>query len=678
MKKLLGLVIALCLIATTAIGYPMAYFDVGNGSAVEAASNYSKGYYKVTPSEGLNLRAKAGTSYKALALIKQGTRLKVTKIKRGWGYTSYSGKKGWVLLKYTKFLGRYLAGRYKVTADVGLCLRKGTSTSTKKLKLIPYKTVITVKKFKGDWGYTSYDGKKGWVAMGYVKLTSAPDTSESQQSQQQKPPAQTVTKYRVIADVGLCLRKGPGTSYKKLTVIPYKKVITLNKISGKWGRTKYDGKTGWVMRKYLKKISSSEQTGPKVVITKRKMLTRKRVCIGWKKLQKATKYAVYRSEKANKGYKLLFVTTRNYITNGKLPKNQYYYYKVRAYAGKKKYGEISNPIQIYTGAGYAGIRSATRISYKKAEIVWNEEQFAHGYLLFRSSGKKFHRIAVIRDATVSSYVDKGLDSKEKYSYKIRAFRKINGKYYYSDFSKVCTAGIFQGPSKITISKATKPKALKVSQTFTLKGKIHSEYDLTKVAVGICTEKGKWIKGMYAVRKPGKTTFNIHSVDALIKFDQLKKGTYRYRVRAMDSHGHAKNLINCKFTVTAAKFIWPCGDRSCITSYFGYRPEFGDYHPAIDIARPKGTYIHASRGGTVIVAQNNQYASSYGKYVIIEHSNGYQTLYAHSCKLKCEVGDKVSKGDVIALVGSTGNSTGPHCHFEIRYNGVKQNPLNYLP
>ena len=239
-------------------------------------------------------------------------------------------------------------------------------------------------------------------------------------------------------------------------------------------------------------------------------------------------------------------------------------------------------------------------------------------------------------------------------------------------------GVYDGPSEITISSSTKPKSLKVSQAFTLKGKIKSKYDLSKVYVGICTTKGSWKKGMYVVRKPGRKTFKISSVDALIKFDELKKGTYRYRVKAIDSRGYSKRLINAKFTVKSTKFRWPCGNRSCITSYFGYRAIFGDYHPAIDIAVPKGTPIHASRAGTVIVAQNNQYASSYGKYVIIEHSGGYQTLYAHSCQLKCNVGDKVSKGEVIALVGSTGNSTGPHCHFEIRYNGVKQNPLNYLP
>ena len=246
MKKLLGLVIALCLIVTTAIGYPMAYFDVGNGSTVEAASNYSKGYYKVTPSEGLNLRAKTSTSSKSLALITKGTRLKVTKTKKGWGYTSYKNKKGWVFLKYTKYLGRYLAGNYRITADVGLCLRKSTSTSSKKLALIPYRKVVKVTKFKGSWGYTSYGGKSGWIAMAYAKATSAAVSPSGQSGSSGS--TTTVTKYIVNSDVGLCLRNGPGTSYKKLAVIPYKTALKLSRIKGQWARTKYDGKTGCIRK----------------------------------------------------------------------------------------------------------------------------------------------------------------------------------------------------------------------------------------------------------------------------------------------------------------------------------------------------------------------------------------------------------------------------------------------
>ena len=70
--------------------------------------------------------------------------------------------------------------------------------------------------------------------------------------------------------------------------------------------------------------------------------------------------------------------------------------------------------------------------------------------------------------------------------------------------------------------------------------------------------------------------------------------------------------------------------------------------------------------------------SYGYLVRINHGNGYETYYAHNSRLLVSVGAKVYKGQQIAKIGSTGNSTGPHCHFEVRYNGVRKNPLNYLP
>ena len=104
----------------------------------------------------------------------------------------------------------------------------------------------------------------------------------------------------------------------------------------------------------------------------------------------------------------------------------------------------------------------------------------------------------------------------------------------------------------------------------------------------------------------------------------------------------------------------------------------DFHPALDIAKPIGTAIRASRAGTVNVVQNNPNVSSYGKYIIVEHGSGYATLYAHCSKIVAYTGKKVKQGEVIAKVGSTGCSTGPHVHFEIRYNSIKQNPLNYLP
>ena len=124
------------------------------------------------------------------------------------------------------------------------------------------------------------------------------------------------------------------------------------------------------------------------------------------------------------------------------------------------------------------------------------------------------------------------------------------------------------------------------------------------------------------------------------------------------------------------FRWPVSGR--VTSYFGGRKSPGGIgstnHKGIDIAAPRGTPVYAADGGTVTYAG---WMSGYGYLVRINHGNGYETYYGHNSSLTVSVGQKVYKGQQIARVGSTGNSTGNHCHFEIRYNGVAKNPLNYL-
>lgn len=119
------------------------------------------------------------------------------------------------------------------------------------------------------------------------------------------------------------------------------------------------------------------------------------------------------------------------------------------------------------------------------------------------------------------------------------------------------------------------------------------------------------------------------------------------------------------------FIWPLRRVSgqLITSYWGDDRN----HQAIDIGSPTGTPIYAAKDGVVTAAD---YRSDYGYYIIVDHGNGYETVYAHASKLLSSVGQVVSTGDTIALVGSTGQSTGPHLHFEVRINGTRVNPLNY--
>ncbi len=129
------------------------------------------------------------------------------------------------------------------------------------------------------------------------------------------------------------------------------------------------------------------------------------------------------------------------------------------------------------------------------------------------------------------------------------------------------------------------------------------------------------------------------------------------------------------TMPKGYFIWPV--RGVITSGYGNRSLFGtrNFHGGIDIYVPTGTSVKAADGGTVITAEYNR---SYGYYVVISHGNGKTTYYAHNSKLLVSVGDKVYQGQVIAKSGATGNVTGPHCHFEVRINGQRQNPRNYLP
>jgi len=121
-------------------------------------------------------------------------------------------------------------------------------------------------------------------------------------------------------------------------------------------------------------------------------------------------------------------------------------------------------------------------------------------------------------------------------------------------------------------------------------------------------------------------------------------------------------------------VWPMeGD---VSSSFGMRTLLGitRMHNGIDIAGPTGRVIVAADGGTVALAGWN---GGYGKCVIVDHGGGMATLYAHQSQINVSVGQEVGQGDTLGLCGSTGYSTGPHLHFEVRVNGSPVNPLNYL-
>ena len=134
---------------------------------------------------------------------------------------------------------------------------------------------------------------------------------------------------------------------------------------------------------------------------------------------------------------------------------------------------------------------------------------------------------------------------------------------------------------------------------------------------------------------------------------------------------AQGVINVPASVSAGGWTWPVS--GTVTSGFGYR--WGRLHAGIDIGAPSGTPIHAARGGVVSYAG---VMGGYGNIIVIDHGGGMTTRYAHQSQLGASVGQTVKVGDPIGYVGSTGYSTGPHLHFEVRINDNPQNPLGYLP
>ena len=131
-------------------------------------------------------------------------------------------------------------------------------------------------------------------------------------------------------------------------------------------------------------------------------------------------------------------------------------------------------------------------------------------------------------------------------------------------------------------------------------------------------------------------------------------------------------------ISESGFCWPTPGYTKITSSYGYRihPITGSlkFHSGVDIGARCGSPIVAAADGTVTISV---YSNSYGNYVEVDHGGGIRTRYAHMSRRLCQVGDTVAQGETIGLVGSTGNSTGNHLHFELRIRGTTYDPMQYF-
>lgn len=187
---------------------------------------------------------------------------------------------------------------------------------------------------------------------------------------------------------------------------------------------------------------------------------------------------------------------------------------------------------------------------------------------------------------------------------------------------------------------------------------------------------------YTVAVPIKDLSEIYQKIGAVTEEQKANADSIYNlIRYGSAGGLGLGASDAPF-IGADGFCSPVGSnwRSIITSEFGCRkdPFTGKTkgHSGMDLAVPTGTPVRAALPGTVTVSTYNQ--GGYGYYIMIDHGNGLATLYGHCSQLIARVGRTVEAGDVIALSGSTGRSTGPHLHFEVRVNGERTNPRSYLP
>ncbi|HSP47090.1 MAG TPA: peptidoglycan DD-metalloendopeptidase family protein [Clostridiaceae bacterium] len=168
----------------------------------------------------------------------------------------------------------------------------------------------------------------------------------------------------------------------------------------------------------------------------------------------------------------------------------------------------------------------------------------------------------------------------------------------------------------------------------------------------------------------------NEIAALIRAEAAKNAAAAAKAKASSSSSSKPSASVSTGSQSSNGYIKPVSGR--VSSPYGYRihPVLGykKFHTGMDFAASSGTSVRSVKSGTVILAKYN---SSYGNYIIVDHGNGVSSLYAHLKGFNVGYGSRVSQGDTIGFVGSTGMSTGPHLHFEIRINGSHVNPAPYL-
>jgi len=218
---------------------------------------------------------------------------------------------------------------------------------------------------------------------------------------------------------------------------------------------------------------------------------------------------------------------------------------------------------------------------------------------------------------------------------------------------------------------TRQKAMRIAR---LKAQVETEKRILSTSIDDMTVKKRQIKS--AINNNAAMIYKLKTDRAAFEKAERELARQSQIIEGMISKNDKRSTV----VAASGAFLRPCGGR--ITSYYGYRihPIFKTkiFHSGVDIGAPYGTPIKAANSGRV---SYTGWYGGYGKVVIVDHGriNGRptSTLYAHQSSIAVSNGQSVKRGQVIGYVGSTGYSTGPHLHFEVRINGKTVNPLNYI-
>lgn len=215
-----------------------------------------------------------------------------------------------------------------------------------------------------------------------------------------------------------------------------------------------------------------------------------------------------------------------------------------------------------------------------------------------------------------------------------------------------------------------------------KAKLEAEEEVLEETKQAAEDEKKAVEELIAEKEKEITAYenDINNKEAAIKAYEQELAVTSSVISELEKAVAAERAkLNTNRTYDGGMFCWPAPSFTRVSSEYGYRvhPILGvqKFHNGVDLAAPGGSDILAAYDGTVVAAAYND---TMGNYVMIDHGGELYTIYMHASKLLCSAGQNVSRGQRIALVGTTGRSTGNHLHFTVRLNGQYVSPWNYIP